>query len=120
MSIEIHTKKIMEIFRLEPLEVKNYNIQFQSDYRKTRHSQTRFTNISFLNIPAETTDEPLTEVLEQYTVSEGSPHYPTKSYNDIFHRNSYVSSVKNIRGHTTVHSEYVWKNNQMHLLGTTR
>ena len=66
VSIEFHSKDIMETFCLERLQVKSYNIQFLPDHRKSKHNQKKFIKVSLLNVPVERTDEPLTEFLEQF------------------------------------------------------
>ena len=74
LAITFQNKQIMETFCIEPLLVKGFNITF-----KKFHKKKTLLNISFLNIPAETPDEPLTEYLAQYADIVGTPYTYVKN-----------------------------------------
>ena len=81
LAITFQNKQIMETFYSEPLLVKGFTITF-SPKNKTPKTKT-LLNISFINIPAETPDEPLTEYLQQYADIVGTPLHIQKDYNGI-------------------------------------
>ena len=72
----------METFYLEPLFVRDFNINF----RPEKHFlQKKHLNISSLNIPPETPDEPLTQFLLEYPDIVGSPIHSKKIHNGILY-----------------------------------
>ena len=50
----------METFCTEPLQVKDYSVQFLPDFRKRRRIYYGYTYISFLNVPLEAEEEAMT------------------------------------------------------------
>lgn len=54
------TKPIQISLNIKFVQFKKYQIQFTPDYQKSRQNKKSFTNISFLNVPAEAAGEPLT------------------------------------------------------------
>ena len=64
VSVEFHTKDIMETFCLETRQVKIHNMQFLTDYKQSRQNKKRLINNSLLKVPA--ADESLTEFLKNY------------------------------------------------------
>ena len=71
----------METFCTEPLLVRGFNISFRpKDFPKKRKTTL---NISFLNIPVESPDEPLTEYLPQFADIVGTPLHIQKDHDGI-------------------------------------
>lgn len=83
VSIEFHTKDIMEIFCLETPQVKIHNMQFLTDYKQLRQNKKPFINNSLLNVPAEAADE--LNFLKTMQKNEGPAHCFQKNYNSIKH-----------------------------------
>ena len=71
----------METFCLEPLLIRGFNIAFRPEKKFPR--KKRLLNISFINIPPETPDEPVTEFLNEYADIVGFPLHISKEYNGI-------------------------------------
>ena len=53
------TKTIQISLNIKFVQFKKYQMQFTPDYQKSRQNKKSFTNISFLNVPAEAAGEPL-------------------------------------------------------------
>ena len=79
-SIEFGTKQLMETFCTEPLEIGTFTITFPPATRK--HRQPKLLNISFLNAPPETPEDTLTESLNEYADTKGSPPPPKSAWWD--------------------------------------
>ena len=60
ISIQFNTSTLMETFCTEPLQVKDYSVQFLPDFRKRRRIYYGYTYISFLNVPLEAEEEAMT------------------------------------------------------------
>ena len=75
LAITFQNTQIMEPFCTELLLVRGFNITFSP--------KKNFPNISFLNIPAETPDERLTEHLSQYADIVGIPLHIRKDHDGI-------------------------------------
>ena len=71
----------METFCLEPLLIRGFNIAFRPEKKFPR--KKRLLNISFINIPPETPDEPVTDFLNEYADIVGFPLHISKEYNGI-------------------------------------
>ena len=92
----------METFCTEPLLVKGFNITF-SPKKKFPNKKT-LLNISFLNIPAETPDEPLTEYLVQYADIVGTPLHIRKEHDGIpYYTDTRVYQVNRLYQHLPRH-----------------
>lgn len=61
----------MKTFCVETLLIKNHSVNYLLDHRQSKHKKKMF--VSFLNVTAETPDEPLTEFHEQFADIEGPP-----------------------------------------------
>ena len=84
LAITFQNTQIVETFCTEPLLVRGFNITFRpkKDFPKKRKTMS---NISFLNIPAETPDEPLTEYLSQFADIVGNPLHIQKDHDGTPH-----------------------------------
>ena len=71
----------METFCTEPLLVQGFNITFRP--KKNFLKKKTLLNISFLNILAETPDEPLTEYLSKYADIVGTSLHIRKDHDGI-------------------------------------
>ena len=81
VSIEFDKQEIMEQFCCKPLSIHGFNVTFYPERRKKRPPPRRLMNVSFINIPPETPEEIVMELLEQYADIEGTPMYVKKSHN---------------------------------------
>ena len=81
VSIEFGTQQVMEQFCCEPLSIRGFNATFYPIKRKKRTPPRRLMNVSFINIPRETPEEIVTELLEQYADIEGTVMYVKKTHN---------------------------------------
>ena len=81
LAITFQNAKIMETFCTEPLLVQGFNITFRP--KKNFLKKKTLLNISFLNILAETPDEPLTEYLSKYADIVGTPLHIRKDHDGI-------------------------------------
>ena len=81
ISIEFGKQETMEQFCCEPLSIQGFNITFYPERRKKQLKPRRLMSVSFINIPPETPEEIVTELLEQYADIEGNPMYVKKVHN---------------------------------------
>ena len=81
VSIEFGKQELMEQFCCEPLSIQGFNVTFYPERRKKRLPPRRLMNVSFINIPPESPEEIVTELLEQYADIEGTPMYVKKTHN---------------------------------------
>ena len=70
----------MEQFCLEPLSIQGFNITFYPEGTIKRRPPKRLMNVSFINIPPETLEQIVTELLEKYADIEGTPMYVKKKH----------------------------------------
>ena len=82
VSIELKTQQLMETFCSEHLLVRGFNIELNPNKRKPP-PQKKLSNISFLDIPAETREQLVTKFLTNYTDIEDFPRYVKKSQNGV-------------------------------------
>ena len=103
VSIEFAKKELMEQFCCEPLSIQGFNITFYPEGTIKRRPPKRLMNVSFINIPTETPEQIVTELLEQYADIEGTPMYVKKNHNgkNILHRYQSVSNQQIVPTHTT-------------------
>ena len=71
----------MEQFCCEPLSIQGFNITFYPEGTIKRRPAKRLMNVSFINIPPETPEQIVTELLEEYADIEGTPMYVKKNHN---------------------------------------
>ena len=79
VSIEFGTQQLMEQFCCEPLSIRGLNVTFYPEKRKKRTPPRRLMKVSFINVPPETPEETVTELLEQYADIEGTAMYVKKN-----------------------------------------
>ena len=103
LAITFQNTQIMETFCTEPLLVRRFNNTFRpkKDFPKKRKT---LSNISFLNIPAETPDEPLTEYLSQFADIVGNPLHIQKNHERIpYYTGTRVYQVNRLYQHIPRH-----------------
>ena len=90
LAITFQKTQIMKTFCTEPQLVRGFNITFcpKKDFPKKKKT---LLNISFLNIPGETPDKPLTEYLSQFADIVGTLLHIRKDHNGIPNYNRYPS-----------------------------
>ena len=71
----------MEQFCCEPLSIRGLIVTFYPEKRKKRTPPRRLMKVSFINVPPETPEEILTELLEQDADIEGTAMYVKKTHN---------------------------------------
>ena len=103
LAITFQNTQIMEKFCTELLLVRDSNITFRpkKDFPKKRKTML---NISFLNIPAETPDEPLTEYLSQFPDIVGNPLHTQRDHHGIpYYTSTRVYQVNRLYQHIPRH-----------------
>ena len=102
LAITFQKKQIMETFCTEPLLVKGFNITFSP--QKNFPKKKTLLNISFLNIPAEKPNEPLTEYLSEYADIVGTPLHIAKDHHGIpYYTGTLVYQVSKLYQHLPRH-----------------
>ena len=102
LAITFQNKQIMETFCTEPLLVKGFNITFSP--QKNFPKKKTLLNISFLNIPAEKPNEPLTEYLSEYADIVGIPLHIAKDHHGIpYYTGTLVYQVSKLYQHLPRH-----------------
>ena len=102
LAITFQNTQIMEPFCTELLLVRGFNITFS--LKKNFPKKKTLLNISFLNIPAETPDERLTEHFSQYADIVGTPLHIRKDHDGIpYYTGTQVYQVNRLYQHLPRH-----------------